>query len=128
MLQGRHGFSADNLVSARLVLANGSAVTASAGCNPDLFWAIRGAGHNFGIVTSLEVKLYDARGKWTMIVFTFTQDKLERFFNTWNQLEVEHHDQGSLILNGVFVRNPAVDVHHVSYVKSSVSIKPGYKN
>lgn len=59
MLQGRYGFSADNLASARVVLADGSAARASATENTDLFWAIRGAGHNFGIVTSYDLKLYD---------------------------------------------------------------------
>lgn len=113
ILQGLHGFSADNLVSARLVLANGSAITSSAEKNPDLFWAIRGAGHNFGVVTSFEVKLYDAKETWTMIVFTFKQDKLEGFFNTWNRLEVKHVGLGSLVLNGVFVRNPAIDTDYV---------------
>ncbi|KAK5656478.1 hypothetical protein OQA88_4861 [Cercophora sp. LCS_1] len=110
MLQGQHGFAADNLVSARLVLANGSAVTVSATENPDLFWAIRGAGHNFGIATSLRVKVYDASKDWTLLTFVFTQDKLEAYFDTWNALEAEHDDAGGLlVLNGLFARNPAAD-------------------
>ncbi|KAK3325116.1 hypothetical protein B0H66DRAFT_110470 [Apodospora peruviana] len=112
MLQGRYGFSADNLVSARLVLANGSAVTASAAENPDLFWAIRGAGHNFGVATSLQVKVYDATQNWTMIIFTFTQDKLERFFNTWNRVEDENDDHGTIVLNGHMGRDPDIDSVH----------------
>jgi FAD/FMN-containing dehydrogenase len=40
-----------------MVLANGTAVTVSSESNPDLFWAIRGAGHNFGIVTEFEYKI-----------------------------------------------------------------------
>jgi FAD/FMN-containing dehydrogenase len=47
-----HGLSVDNLVSAEIVTAEGNIVTASATENPDLFWAIRGGGGNFGIVTS----------------------------------------------------------------------------
>lgn len=115
MLQGRHGFAADNLVSARLVLANGSAVTASEEQNPDLFWAIRGAGHNFGVVTSFELKLYDIpQETWSMIVFTFTQDKLEDFFDTWNMLEAANEQLGLLLLQGVVARNNSLDLAHVS--------------
>ncbi|KAK0724875.1 hypothetical protein B0H67DRAFT_657667 [Lasiosphaeris hirsuta] len=112
IVQGRHGFAADNLASARLVLANGSAVTVSAESNPDLFWAIRGAGHNFGIVTSFKLNVHDVGDTWTMLTFIFAQDKLESFFSTWNQLEDEHGDVGRPVLLGFLGRNPAVDTSH----------------
>ncbi len=57
-LLGRHGLSVDNLLSAEIVTADGQAVVASAEENPDLFWAIRGAGANFGVATSLEFRLH----------------------------------------------------------------------
>lgn len=53
-----HGLACDNLRSVELVTAAGEVVRASLAENPDLFWAIRGAGANFGVVTELEFELH----------------------------------------------------------------------
>ena len=58
-LVGKYGSAADNLVSADVVTADGRLLTASVTENEDLFWAIRGGGGNFGVVTSLEFRLYE---------------------------------------------------------------------
>jgi len=57
-LARKYGLSCDNLVSADVVTADGSFLTASEDRNEDLFWALRGGGGNFGVVTSLEYKLH----------------------------------------------------------------------
>ena len=56
-LQGHHGLVADQFVSMNIVLADGTLHTIDE--KSDLWWAMRGAGHNFGIVTSVETKIYD---------------------------------------------------------------------
>ncbi|WP_232789623.1 FAD-binding oxidoreductase [Streptomyces jeddahensis] len=53
-----YGLSCDNLVSATVVTAQGNVLSASASENDDLFWAIRGGGGNFGVVTSFEYRLH----------------------------------------------------------------------
>jgi len=57
-LMGKHGLSCDNVISADLVNADGAHMSASQSQNEDLFWAIRGGGGNFGIVTALELRLH----------------------------------------------------------------------
>ncbi|RCW80095.1 FAD-binding oxidoreductase [Phyllobacterium bourgognense] len=57
-LSRKFGFTVDNLISADVVTAAGELVQASASANPDLFWAIRGGGGNFGVITSFEFQLH----------------------------------------------------------------------
>lgn len=58
-LTGVHGLSIDSLLSVEMVTGKGEILTASATQNPELFWGIRGAGFNFGIVTSATYRVYD---------------------------------------------------------------------
>ncbi len=57
-LMRKHGLSVDNLLAAEVVTAEGGIVRASADEHPDLFWALRGGGGNFGVVTSFEYRLH----------------------------------------------------------------------
>src|SRR5919198_1103912 len=58
-LSRRHGFAADNLLRADVVSADGERLTATADRNADLFWALRGGGGNFGVVTAMEIRLHE---------------------------------------------------------------------
>jgi len=58
LLMSKYGAACDNLISAQLVMVDGRQVEASQNSNPDLFWAIRGGGGNFGVATALEYRLH----------------------------------------------------------------------
>ena len=58
-LSRSHGLTLDNLLSVDMVLADGSALTANASAHADLFWAVRGGGGNFGVVTAFVFKLHE---------------------------------------------------------------------
>ncbi|MCZ6545755.1 MAG: FAD-binding oxidoreductase [Chloroflexi bacterium] len=57
-LMGKHGLTIDNLLACEIVTADGSLVRASSDENTDLFWALRGGGGNFGVVTAFEYQLH----------------------------------------------------------------------
>lgn len=57
-LMSKYGAACDNLLSAQLVTVDGKQIEASQKSNPDLFWAIRGGGGNFAVVTALEYQLH----------------------------------------------------------------------
>ncbi len=65
----KHGLSLDNLRSADVVLASGEFVTASEDANADLFWALRGGGGNFGVVTSFEFEMHPVSMVLAGIIF-----------------------------------------------------------
>lgn len=69
-LRRKHGLSSDNLLSVDIVTADGRLLKASETENADLFWGVRGAGGNFGIVTSFEYRLHPV-GPDVMVCFVF---------------------------------------------------------
>ena len=76
-LTRKYGLTIDNLVSANIVTADGKQVAVSENQNADLFWAIRGGGGNFGIVTQFEFRLHPVGPEILagLIVFPFNQAK-----------------------------------------------------
>lgn len=83
-LSADYGLTIDNLVSVRIVLASGEAVTASKTENADLFWGVSGAGQCFGVVTSFTMRAYE-QGPVFAGMMGFTPDKLGKVveFANW---------------------------------------------
>jgi FAD/FMN-containing dehydrogenase len=75
-MMGLHGATCDNLLSAEVVTAEGGILQASRNENPDLFWALRGGGGNFGIVTSFRYRLHPI-GQVTAGLLIHPQERAE---------------------------------------------------
>lgn len=91
----KHGLALDNLLSAEVVLADGRRVTASARENDDLFWAIRGGGGNFGIVTSFEFRVHPLDTVLAGIVLHPMAAAAEAI-RRWRDLEADAPDESNL--------------------------------
>lgn len=80
--QGLHGLIIDALESVELVTVKGDLITVSATENADLFWGLRGAGFNYGIVTSATYKVYDLTNKGNVLNadFMFPAELNETYF------------------------------------------------
>jgi hypothetical protein len=77
------GMSIDNLIGADMVLADGRYVHVNANENPDLFWAIRGGGGNFGIATSFDFKLYDLGPEVMFAACMYPRAEAEKVLKFW---------------------------------------------
>ncbi|RYP58486.1 hypothetical protein DL769_008937 [Monosporascus sp. CRB-8-3] len=97
-LQGRHGLIADQFESMNIVLANGTLATINSGS--ELWWAVKGAGHNFGIVTSVTSKIFDIEHKdWAIEIITFKGDKVEELYDAANRHLLKNGTQPTDVIN-----------------------------
>ncbi|KAK7398253.1 hypothetical protein QQX98_012366 [Neonectria punicea] len=103
-LQGRHGLIADQFESMNIVLANGTLATIDS--SSELWWGIKGAGHNFGIVTSVTSKIYDVEYKdWAIEILTFKGDKVEELYNAVNKYLLKNGTQPTDVINWSYWSN-----------------------
>jgi hypothetical protein len=122
-LQGYYGLVADQLVSARVVLANGTAITVSNSSNTDLYWALRGAGHNYGILSEINIKVYSvpastsSRGSWYYENFIYSAASVEGLFDAINT--AKRNSPAEFINYAVFLRSPDIDPVNVSQLVST---------
>ena len=110
---GQIGFGVDNIISLRVVTASGQILTVSQSSHPDLFWALRGAGPNFGIVISATVNASPAtttdRTAWINNLF-FTPDKLPQIAQAIQDLPLTPDERIYLVLtsSGEPLNEPSV--------------------
>lgn len=83
-LARRYGLTIDHIVAAEIVLADGRIVRTDAAHEPDLFWAIRGAGGNFGIVTAFELEAYEL-GDVVHAIQVFQARDTAAFLENWGR-------------------------------------------
>ena len=76
-LSGLYGLTIDNLLSVRVVLADGRLVTASAAENPDLLWGLKGAGYNFGVAVEFTYQAHEQKNPIFTGIISFPPDQLE---------------------------------------------------
>lgn len=82
-IRRKHGLSCDNLVSAEVVTADGQVLTANESENEDLFWALRGGGGNFGVVTSLEFQLHPIGPIVNLIATMYPLEQVSEILPIW---------------------------------------------
>ena len=89
----RDGMTVDNLISAEVVLATGRRVRASASEHPDLYWALRGGGGNFGVVTEFELRLHEIGHEVYGIHVAYALEDAERVLTAWRDAVADAPDE-----------------------------------
>jgi FAD/FMN-containing dehydrogenase len=89
----RDGMTIDNLVSAEVVLADGRLVRASADEHPDLYWALRGGGGNFGVVTSFELRLHELGPELFALNVAYPLEDAARVLRGWRDAVADAPDE-----------------------------------
>ncbi|KAJ4358246.1 uncharacterized protein N0V89_002826 [Didymosphaeria variabile] len=109
LLQARHGLVSDQFVSLNMVMADGTLEIIDH--THELWWALRGAGHNFGIVTSITSRIYDTKyPTWAFQNFTFTGDKVEALYSNINEHLLRNGTQPTDLFHySFFSKNAAID-------------------
>jgi FAD/FMN-containing dehydrogenase len=103
----RDGMTVDNLVSAEVVLADGRRVRASAEEHPDLYWALRGGGGNFGVVTSFEFRLHELGPEVFALNVAYPVEDAKRVLAAWRDAVADAPDE--LTSAGLIWSLPMVD-------------------
>lgn len=122
----KYGFAMDNVLAYEIVTANGKVVTASVTSNSDLFWAMKGGGSNFGIVTKFTFATYKVPSISTAIQI-FPESSVSEYITAIANL-ANYQDQVDTGAGGVFTigYNPSTNVVRPQFlgVQAGSTIKP----
>jgi FAD/FMN-containing dehydrogenase len=106
-LRRKYGLACDNLLEAEIVCADGQVRTASADENPDLFWAIRGGGGNFGIVTSFTFQLHEVGPEVAFAATFYPIEEAAQVLRGWRAyVEQAPNEVTSVCVTITFPANP----------------------
>lgn len=100
------GLACDNLASVEVVTADGQVITASESSNPDLFWAVRGGGGNFGIVTSFEFQLHPLGPEFYVAAPIYALAEAGKVIRGWRRLMERAPDE--ITSDVIFWSMPAI--------------------
>jgi len=103
-----------------VVLASGELKTITP--SSDLWWGMQGAGHNFGIVTSVQSKVYDiVASNWAINTMIFSGDKIEAVYEAANKYILQGGKQAADIINWSYWLNDAtLDANKVSLIEMRI--------
>jgi FAD/FMN-containing dehydrogenase len=118
-LTNRHGLACDNVMSADVVTADGEVVHASGDEHPDLYWAIRGGGGNFGVVTDFEFQLFPVGPMVRLSLFFWGLDQGAEAMRVAREVTTDlHRDLGALVVG--------LNAPPAPFVPQQHQLAPGY--
>jgi FAD/FMN-containing dehydrogenase len=103
----KHGLAANSVTAIELVTADGELVRADAYSEPDLFWALRGGGGNFGVVTALEFDLFPIPSVYAGVLF-FPWERSSEVLHAWHEWTATAPDEVTSV--GRILKFPPLDV------------------
>ncbi len=118
-----HGYAADSVVSFEVVTADGELVTASAAENPELFWALRGGSGNYGVVTSLEFRLYPVASVYAGMAM-FDPARAAAAFAVYREWALDEPDESNTALLLAKLPPPPRSAQKRSGCSSAFTIEP----